>query len=164
MRDCRYDLMYLTRQRCKHFYPFLKMINQAIRSFASVSDSHMYSYDLITGSYTFRMNDSQKLTGLDLHGINSASQSFEPTEFGMMVGTTPLLVCALLSEALRVSDPTSQHPFEAFLSHTSLHPTILNPTPIDRAIDSGRSYRLCISLTGMVILTRRSGRRIFVVL
>jgi len=77
-----------------------------------------------------------RITGLDVHCINASSQTFESETYGMMVGTTPLLVGSILREILMASanDPDR---FYDILSPDVSCPTILNPSILDRAIDVG---------------------------
>jgi hypothetical protein len=81
--------------------------------------------------------EKDELQGVDIHGFNSIDHHLDPTEDGMMIGTTPLLVGSLLSELVALIEAKeNEDPFKEFLKPSN-HPVIAHPTPIDRAIDKG---------------------------
>lgn len=79
-------------------------------------------------------DDDRNITGLDIHALNSPVP-FSESDYGMMVGTTPLLVGSLLSEVAKQQNADSSNGFDSLLNSNVKHPTVLNSTALDIAID-----------------------------
>ena len=89
------------------------------------------------------VNKNGRLAGLDVHAFNGGFQRFDTQRQGMMVGTTPLIIAALLREIIDHRKESDTNTFKSFLSGPHIDsdantpPSILANTRIDRAIDAG---------------------------